>query len=60
MSDLITANPTLANNASVQKAQQIATQYATSGTATNAAAELNIYKRTSSVSGNKLAVALGK
>ena len=60
MSALITANPALANNDSVQKAQQIATQYAVSGTATNAAAELNIYKRTTSVSGNKLAVALGK
>jgi hypothetical protein len=60
MSSLITANPALASNASVQKAQQIATQYAVSGTATNAAAELNIYKRTTTVSGNKLAVALGK
>jgi hypothetical protein len=60
MSDLITANPALANNASVQKAQQIATQYATSGTVTNAAAELNIYKRTTSVAGNKLATVLGK
>jgi hypothetical protein len=60
MSDLITANPALANNASVQKAQQMATQYATSGTATNAAAELNIYKRTTSVSGNKLALMLNK
>jgi len=60
MSALITANPALASNDSVQKAQQIATQYAVSGTATNAAAELNIYKRTTTVSGNKLAVALGK
>lgn len=60
MASLITANPALANNTSVQKAQQIATQYATSGTATNAAAELNIYKRTTSVSGNKLAGALNK
>ncbi len=60
MSDLITANPALASNTSVQKAQQIATQYATSGTATNAAAELNIYKRTTSVSGNKLALMLNK
>jgi len=60
MSSLVTANPALANNASVQKVQQIATQYATSGTATNAAAEMNIYKRTTSVSGNKLATVLGK
>jgi hypothetical protein len=60
MAAAITANPALANNASVQKAQQMATQYATSGTATNAAAELNIYKRTTSVSGNKLAGALNK
>lgn len=60
MSSLITANPALATNASVQKAQQIATQYATSGTVTNAASELNIYKRTTSVSGNKLATVIGK
>jgi hypothetical protein len=60
ISSLITANPALANDASVQKAQQIATQYATSGTATSAAAELNIYKRTTSVSGNKLATALNR
>jgi hypothetical protein len=60
MSSLITSNPAVANNASVQKAQRIATQYATSGTATTAASELNIYRRTTSVSGNKLATVLGK
>jgi hypothetical protein len=60
MASLITANPDLANNPSVQKTQQIATQYATSGTASTASAELNIYKRTTSVSGNKLAIALNK
>ena len=60
ISSLVTANPALADNASVQKVQQIATQYAISGTATNAAAEMKIYKRTTSVSGNKLATVLGK
>ncbi len=60
ISALVTANPALADNASVQKVQQMATQYASSGTATNAAAEMNIYKRTTAVSGNKLATVLGK
>jgi len=57
---LVTAQPALAANASVQKVQQIAQQYAMSGTATTADAEMKIYNRTSSVAGNKLSTVLGK
>jgi hypothetical protein len=60
VADLVTAQPALQNDPNVQKMQQVAQQYSTAGTATTAATEMNIYRRTTSVSGNKLATVIGK
>jgi hypothetical protein len=60
VADLVTSKPDLQNNPSVQMAQQVAQQYATAGTATTAATEMNIYRRTTSVAGNKLAPVVGR
>jgi len=60
VADLVTAQPALQSNTNVQKAQQVAQQYAAAGTATTATTEMNIYKRTTSVAGNKLATVIAR
>jgi hypothetical protein len=59
VADLVTAKPDLANNPQVQKVQQIAQQYSTSGTAVTMDSELKLYNRTTSV-GNKLTTVIGR
>jgi hypothetical protein len=59
VADLVTAKPDLAKNPQVQKVQQIAQQYSTSGTAVTADSELKLYNRTTSV-GNKLTTVIGR
>jgi hypothetical protein len=54
MAEFIAAQPALQNNPDVQKVQQIAQQYAVSGTATTADNELKIYNRTNTTAGGKL------
>ncbi len=60
VADLVTAQPALAADPAVQKAQQISQQYATSGTATSADAEMKLYNRTTSVAGNKFAAVIAR
>jgi hypothetical protein len=54
VADFVTAQPDLQASPRVQKVQQIATQYSTSGTQTSADNELKIYNRTTTAGGGKL------
>lgn len=57
---LITGDPSLADDAAVKTAQQVASQYSSSGAAINAAAELKIYKQTATVTGNQFAFSINE
>jgi hypothetical protein len=58
--DLVAQRPELGENAEVQRALQLAGQYATSGPARNAETELKIYNRTNIGAGGKLGAILGR
>ena len=53
VAELATSRPEVQNSPNVQRAQQIAQQYVTTGTATNADNELKLYNRTGTAAGGK-------